>query len=93
MVRRWRGDQEDRQPIETDVGSDEQGQDQVPPSHTQTSSSYYSPPVEHFIAPHRCPHCENIPANIFPLPPYSVTDPDPLPHYDDLFPTWLHPIP
>ena len=39
-----------------------------------------------FIAPHRCPHCEEIPADIFPLPPYSVTDPDPLPHYYDLFP-------
>ena len=38
------------------------------------------------MAPHRCPYCEDIPDDIFPLPPYSVTNPDPPPHYDDLFP-------
>ena len=46
----------------------------------------YTPPVGAFIAPHRCPHCENVPTDVFPLPPYSVIDPDPLPCYDDLFP-------
>ena len=40
----------------------------------------------HFIATQRCPHCEIVPANVFPLPPYSVTDPNPPPQYDDLFP-------
>ena len=45
------------------------------------------------MAPHRCPHCEDIPDDIFPLPSYSVTDPDPLPHYDDLFPPGYTPFP
>ena len=45
------------------------------------------------MAPHRCPHCDSIPANIFALPPYSETDPDPLPHYDDLFPPGYTPFP
>ena len=40
------------------------------------------------MAPHRCPHCEDIPDDIFPLPPYSVDDPDPPPHYKDLFPPY-----
>ena len=53
----------------------------------------YTPPMGHFIAPHRCPHCENFPANIFPLPPYSMTDPDPPPHYDDLFSPGYTPFP
>ena len=63
-----------------------QGQGQVPLSHTQLPYNSYSPPIGHFMAPHRCPHCEDIPDDIFPLPPYSVTNPDPPPHYDDLFP-------
>ena len=46
----------------------------------------HSPPVGHFKAPHRCPHCEDIPDDIFPLPSYSANDPDPPPHYEDLFP-------
>ena len=44
------------------------------------------------MAPHRCPHCYNIPANIFPLPPYSETNPDPTPHNDDLFPPGYTPF-
>ena len=31
------------------------------------------------MAPHICPHCEDILDNIFPLPPYSVDDADPHP--------------
>ena len=45
------------------------------------------------MASHRCPNCDTIPANVFPLPPYSETDPDPLPHYDDLFPPGYTPFP
>ena len=45
-----------------------------------------------FMAPHRCPHCNDIPDNVFPLPPYSVTDPDPLPHCDDLLPPGYTPF-
>ena len=52
-----------------------------------------TPPVGHFIAPHKCPHCKNIPTDIFPLPPYPVTDPNPLLHYDDLFPPGYTPFP
>ena len=48
--------------------------------------SAHSPPVGNFMAPHRCLHCEDIPDDIFPLPPYSVDDPDPPTHYEDLFP-------
>ena len=45
------------------------------------------------MASHRCPHCEDIPDDIFPLPPYSVDDPDPPPHYEDLFPPDYTPFP
>ena len=45
------------------------------------------------MAPHICPHCKDIPADIFPLPPYFVTDPDPLLNYDDLFPPGYTPFP
>ena len=38
-----------------------------------------SPPVGCFMAPHRCPHCDDIPDDIFPLPPYSVNDSNPHP--------------
>ena len=48
--------------------------------------SDHSSSMGHFMAPHRCPHCETIPNNMFHLPPYSIDDPDPLPHYEDLFP-------
>ena len=33
------------------------------------------------------------PINIFPLPPYSIDDPNPLPHYEDLFPPGYTPFP
>ena len=45
------------------------------------------------MAPHRFPHCDDIPENIFPLPPYSVNDPNPPAHYEDLFPTGYTPFP
>ena len=47
----------------------------------------------HFMAPHRCPHCEDIPNDIFPLPLYSVDDPNPPLHYEDLFPPGYTPFP
>ena len=40
-----------------------------------------------------CPHCEIVLVNVFPLPPYLETDPDPPPHYDDLFPPGYTPLP
>ena len=52
-----------------------------------------SPAVGHFMVPRRCPHCKDIPDNIFSLPPYSVDDPDPPPHYEDLFPPGYTPFP
>ena len=55
--------------LEEDIESDGQGQGQVPPPTPRFPYDAYTPSVGHFIAPHRCPHCENIPANIFPLPP------------------------
>ena len=64
-----------------------------PPPTPRQPYDVYTPPVGHFIGPHRCPHCENIPNDIFPLPPYSVTGPDPLSHYDDLFPLGYTPFP
>ena len=67
-----------------------EGKAKYPPPTPRLPYDAYTPPVGHFITPHRCPHCENIPANIFPLP---VTDPDPLPHYDDLFPPGYTPFP
>ena len=30
-----------------------------------------------FYGPHRCPHCEDIPDDVWPWQPYSVDDPDP----------------
>ena len=68
------------------------GKAKYPPSTSRLPYNTYTRPVGHFIAPHRCPHCDNIPDNIFPLPPYAVTDPDPLPHYDDLFPPCYTPF-
>ena len=62
-----------------------QGQDQVPPTPRQPHD-IHTPPVRHFMAPHRCPHFEIAPANVFFLPPYSEKDPDPPCHYDNLFP-------
>ena len=76
-----------------DVESDGQGQGQVPPPPPRQPYDAYTPPVGCFIAPHRCPYCKNIPTDVFLLPPYSVTDPDPLPHYDDLFPPGYTPFP
>ena len=38
--------------------------------------------------PHRCPHCEVFPNVIFPLPPYSVNDPDPHPIMKTCFPNY-----
>ena len=76
-----------------DVESDRQGQGQVPPPTPRQPYDVYTPPVGHFLASHRCPHCENIPTDVFPLPPYFVTDPDPLPCYDDLFPPGYTPFP
>ena len=69
-----------------------QGKDQVPPPRPGLPYNN-SLPVGHFMAPHRCPHCEDIPDNIFPLPPYSVDDPSPPPHYEDLFPPGYTPFP
>ena len=43
--------------------------------------------------PHRYPHCKEIPDNIFPLPPYSIDDPNLLTHYEDLFPPDYTPFP
>ena len=78
----------------TDLDQEEgQRQGQVPPPTPRLPYDNYSPPVGCFMAPQRCPHCDNIPANIFPLPPYSETDPDPLPHYDDLLPPGYTPFP
>ena len=59
-----------------------QGQDQVPPPTPRLPYNIYSPPVGHFMAPCRCPYCEDIPKDIFPLPSYSVDDPGPPPHYE-----------
>ena len=69
------------------------GKAKYPPPTPRLPYSSYSPTVGCFMAPHRCPHCDDIPDNIFPLPPYSKTDPDPLPHYDDLFPPGYTPFP
>ena len=65
----------------------------TPPPTPRLPYDSYSPPVGHSIAPHRCPHCEEIPGDIFPFPPYSATDSAPLPHYDDLFPPGSTPFP
>ena len=70
-----------------------QGQDQVPPPTPTLPYENHSSPVGCFIAHHRCPHCEDVPDNIFPLPPYSFDDPDPPPHYEDLFPPDYAPFP
>ena len=45
------------------------------------------------LGPHRSLHCEDILDDIFPLPPYSVDDPDLPPHYKDLFPPNYTPFP
>ena len=63
------------------------------PSYIQTSPSYPFSPCGVLYGPHRCPHCEDIPNDIFPLPPYSVDDPNPSPHYEDLFPPDYIPFP
>ena len=57
-----------------------------PPPTPRLPYSDHSSSVGCFMVPHRCPHCETIPNDTFPLPPYSIDDPDPPPHYDDLFP-------
>ena len=47
---------------------------------------------------HRCPHtppCDVIPIvpnDVFIVPPYSVRDPNALPHYGDLFPPNYNPF-
>ena len=69
------------------------GKAKYPPPTPRLPYDSFSPPVGGFMAPHRCPHCKDIPADIIPLPPYSVTDPDPPPHYDDLFPPGYTPFP
>ena len=46
----------------------------TPPT-PRLSHCTHSPPVGCFMAPQRCPHCEDIPDNIFPLPPYSSQPP------------------
>ena len=56
------------------------------PFHTQTSPPYPFPPVGCYMAPHRCPHCEDVPNNIFSLPPYSIDDPNPHPIMKTYFP-------
>ena len=50
-----------------------------------------SPPVGCFMAPHRCLHCDDIPDSIFPLPPYSIDDPDPHPIMKTYFPLTIPP--
>ena len=72
---------------------DGQGQGQVPLSTPRQPHNIYTPPVGCFMAPHRCPHCEIVLVNVFPLPTYSENDPDPPPHYDDLFPPGYTPFP
>ena len=62
------------------------GKAKYPPPTPRLPYDSYSPPVGHFMAPQRCPHCEDILEDIFPLPPYYVNDPNPPPHYEDLFP-------
>ena len=47
-----------------------QGQDQIPPSTPRQPHNIHIPPVGHFMAPHRCPHCEIVLANVFSLPPF-----------------------
>ena len=42
---------------------------------------------------HKCPHCEIVPDDVFPLPPYSVSNPNPPPHYEGLFPPNYSPFP
>ena len=69
------------------------GKTKYPPPTPRLPYNNYSPPVGHFMAPHRCPHCEDIPDHIVLLPPYSVNDPDPPLHYDDLFPPGHTPFP
>ena len=63
-----------------------QEQDQVTPLPHLDFPENHSSPVGCFMAPHRCPHCENIPGNIFLLPPYSFDDPDPHPIMKTYFP-------
>ena len=41
----------------------------------------HSSPVGCLMTPHRCPHCEVVPDDVFPLPPYPGSDPDPPPNY------------
>ena len=80
--------------LRRDPGLDyRQGQGQVPPPIPRLPYGNYSPPVGCFMAPHRCPHCEDIPEDIFPLAPYSVNDSDAPPHYEDLFPPGYIPFP
>ena len=66
------------------IDKEGQGQDHVPPPTPRQPYDVHIPPVGHLIAPHRYP--EVVPANVFPLTPYSENDPNPPPHYDDLFP-------
>ena len=57
------------------------GLGQIPPPTPRLSDNNLSPPVACFMAPHRCPHCDDVPGNIFPyhhtplmtLTPHPVT--------------------
>ena len=64
----------------------------TPPPTPRFPYENHSPPVGCFMALHRYPHCEDIPDNIFSLPPYSFEEPDPHPIMKTNFPR-LHPIP
>ena len=65
----------------------------TPPPTPRLPYDTYSPPVGHFMAPHRCSHCDDIPENMFPLSPYSVNDPNPPTCYKDMFPPGYTPFP
>ena len=63
-----------------------------PPPTPRLPYENHSPPVGHFMAPCRCPLCEDIP-DIFSLPPYSFDDPDPPTYFENLFPPDYTPFP
>ena len=75
--------------LEKDIELDGQGKAKYLPPTPRLPYSSYSPPVGCFLAPHRCPYCDDI----FPLPVYSETDPEPPPGYHDLFPPGYTPFP